>query len=60
MYIMGKIGGWSCRTETITSKVAEYKKNLLFKFSDEKKMNIRILDQDVTKDDLMYELDLDL
>lgn len=34
MFVVGSIGAWKAQTEVITNKVAEYRKNLAFKFSD--------------------------
>lgn len=60
VYLVARIGGWSCRTETISGKEITFTKNLDLKYSDEKQMLIEVMDEDVTKDDLMYSLDLNL
>lgn len=60
MYVVGEIGGWSDRTETITGKEVTFSKDLKFKYSSEEQLKLIIKDEDITRDDVMYSLILKL
>ena len=59
-YIISRIGGWSCRTETGSGQEVSFKRALELKFSEEKEMILEVWEEDVNEDDKLFEEKVDI